>query len=292
MIAKRWFALDVTVSAGVADIVEEALADTSDLGTSIDSLKKSREAPVCISAFFSEPPSLAEVRANVEAAITDHGFPTDSVSSIELRTVEDADWLAEWKRHWQPTETGRFVVSPPWLEPDLDDKLLIRIEPNMAFGTGTHETTQLCLEAISELYEPSQTLLDVGSGTGVLSIAAALLGGRDIIACDTDADSVKIARENAALNDVGESIRFFDGSIGDRTPVVDMVCANLTLDVIEPMLPLLIKKARRYLLLSGILLEQETAIIEALKRSDISGPSLEIRRKGEWIAVIVSLPAS
>src|SRR5205085_3138018 len=104
------------------------------------------------------------------------------------RVVEEIDWLAEWKKHWQPTEVGRFVIAPPWQEIDPGDKILIQIEPNMAFGTGTHETTQLCLDAISELYRPQLTFLDVGTGTGILAIAAAKLGGDQVLACDTDAD--------------------------------------------------------------------------------------------------------
>jgi ribosomal protein L11 methyltransferase len=182
------------------------------------------------------------------------------------------------------------VVSPPWLDPGATDKLIILIEPNMAFGTGTHETTQLCLEAISELHTPDQSVMDVGTGTGILSIAAAKLGCRQITACDTDADAVAIARENARLNAVDDLIVFFDGSVDENSPSADLVVANLTIDVILPMLPLLIKITRRHLLLSGILAEQKPLITDALSE----GPDLkfEIRRKGEWIAVIVSSQAS
>lgn len=290
MTHETWFAVDVTVSPEAATAVEEALAAVSDLGTSLDSLRKHSDEAVVVTGFCSEMPGLTDVRLILDAMLAVHSIPTKVIHQVAMRTVENADWLGEWKRHWQPTEAGRFIVSPPWLDPDVGSRSLIRIDPNMAFGTGTHETTRLCLEAISDIYTPDQSMLDVGTGTGILAIAAAKVGGTDITACDTDNDSVKIARENASLNGVADQITFFDGSIENATPPADFVCANLTLDVISPMLSLLLEKAQRYLLLSGILVEQEFLITNAL--SEISDLKFEIRRKREWIAVIVSFPAS
>src|SRR5205823_1899344 len=141
--------------------------------------------------------------------------------------------------------------APPWESVDEPDKILVTIEPNMAFGTGTHETTRLCLNAVSEHYRPDQSFLDVGTGTGILAIAAAKIATEDtgvtakkdenlnktsvssvatILACDIDADSVQIATQNAALNGVAEKIDFFQGTVTPETPVSDFVCANLTLD--------------------------------------------------------------
>lgn len=292
MTTKVWYAVDVTISPNAAAAVEETLGDLADLGTAIDTLKRARDESVIVTGFFSEPADLADIRRELHATLRIHEISSDAIRNLETRTVEDADWLAEWKRHWQPTSVGRFLISPPWLDPDPGDKLLISIEPNMAFGTGTHETTRLCLEAISEIYTSDQTVLDVGTGTGILAIAAAKLGGTHITACDTDVDSVTIARENAALNGLAGHIDFSLGSINGLTPSADLVSANLTLDVITPMLPLLIKTARRHLLLSGILVEQEPLMIHALKKSEISDLKFEIRRQGEWISVIVYFPAS
>lgn len=292
MTSQAWFAVDVTVSPEATTAAEEALADLADLGSSLDSLRKQPGEAVVVTGYLSAEPDLTEIRRSLDVMLAVHGFSADSLHDITPRTVEDADWLAEWKRHWRPTEIGRFIVSAPWLDPDVGDRSLIRIEPNMAFGTGTHETTQLCLDVISDIYTSDQSMLDVGTGTGILAIAAAKLGGSRIIACDTDVDSVKIARENATLNDVAHKINFFDGSIDVDTPSADIVCANLTLDVIAPMLPLLLGKAQQHLLLSGILAEQEADITTQLARSQFSDLKFEIRRKGEWIAVIVSFPAS
>ena len=175
----------------------------------------------------------------------------------------------------------------------------------MAFGTGTHETTQLCLQAIGDNYRAGQTFLDIGTGTGILAIAAAKLATEStentreknkglsgnsvakILGCDIDADSVNIARENAIANGVGDSIEFIQGSINDKTPVFDFVCANLTVDVIQPMLPLLLAKTGEKLVLSGILVEQKNIISAELQKFEIS--TFEIQTAGEWLSVVISV---
>jgi ribosomal protein L11 methyltransferase len=155
--------------------------------------------------------------------------------------------------------------------------------------------------AIDENYTPDMSLLDVGTGTGILAIAAAKLATEHtekeqknisvssvakILACDTDADSIKIARENADANRVDDKIEFSLGSITGETPEFDFVCANLTLDVITPLLPLLIGKSRRLLLLSGILAEQEDAIVPNLRNSQIT--HFRIEKAGEWISILIN----
>lgn len=295
---QKWFAVVITVAAEAAEAVESALNVLGTIGTETDGLRKAKGEPLLVSGYFDEPPRDLDIRDAVESSLHIHGFSPDAVTSIETRTVEETDWLAEWKRHWRPTTVGAFIIAPPWESVADSDKIVISIEPNMAFGTGTHETTQLCLKAIGELYRPGQSLLDVGTGTGILSIAAAKLAGNGsgnddasvppvarILACDTDSNSVTIARENARLNGVADEIEFFEGSIDDETPVFDLVCANLTIDVIVPILPLLLAKTRTTLLLSGILAEQQDQIEQEFARSRVS--AVVIERAGEWISVIV-----
>src|SRR2546423_12368035 len=116
---------------------------------------------------------------------------------MSVREVEERDWRAEWKKGWRAVEVGRFVVAPPWSEvPDDEGRIVIRVEPGMAFGTGTHETTRLCLAAI-EKYFRGGSFLDVGTGTGILAIAAAkLFTQARIEACANDGGAVAIARAN------------------------------------------------------------------------------------------------
>jgi ribosomal protein L11 methyltransferase len=203
-----------------------------------------------------------------------------------LREVAEHDWLAEWKANWQPVEVGaRFLIAPPWSEINNSRRLVIRIEPGMAFGTGTHETTRLCLAAIEKHYTGG-SFLDVGTGTGILAIAAAkLFPQAHVEACDTDTEAVAIAQENAHLNDVSERIKFRVGTVEDQTPSAACVCANLTADVIIPLLPALINVTCERLILSGILATQTAQVRSALSESGVN--TCEIVPDGEWVAMIV-----
>jgi ribosomal protein L11 methyltransferase len=281
---KSWYAVDVIVADAATEAVEFAFNELDSLGTEIDSLGKHRGEPLCVTGFFDAPIETEAVRMAVDESFRIHDVTTNALVSISLRAVEETDWLAEWKKHWKPQDVARFTIAPSWSDVAMSDRITIRIEPNMAFGTGTHETTQLCLNSISELFLRDQSFLDVGTGTGILAIAAAKLGGRSILACDVDLDSVAIARENAVINGVSERIEFADGSITGETAVYDFVCANLTLDVIIPILPLLAEKTRKTLLLSGILAEQERFATDAIK--DLVFKDLRIDRAGEWISII------
>jgi ribosomal protein L11 methyltransferase len=294
---KKWFAVDIAVDAKAAESIESALNQLDALGTEIDDFRKTKDGQKCVTGFFDTLPDDADIRAAIDESIRIYGFTPDVLKSVARRVVEETDWLAEWKKYWKPTGIGDFVIAPPWESVNDSNKLVIRIEPNMAFGTGTHETTRLCLQAITDHYRAGKTFLDVGCGTGILAIAAARLAGRstakiekkppDFLAVDIDPDSIKIARANAAANDVGDRIEFTCGSIGNETRACDFVCANLTIDVIVPVLTLLLAKTRHTLVLSGILVEQKELIAAELKKFQIS--NFKIKIAGEWLAVIISM---
>ena len=291
---KIWYAVDILVEADTVEAAESALNELDSLGTEIDSLRKAKGEPQIVTGFFDNLPDADFVRETLEVSFSIYGFAPEAIKNISTRIVEETDWLAEWKKHWKPTLIAKFIIAPPWETVAETDKIVIRIEPNMAFGTGTHETTQLCLQAIGDNYKPNETFLDVGTGTGILAIAAAKLATEinedmpvaNILACDTDADSVRIAKENAVANGVEKSIVFTDGSIDDDTPRFDFVCANLTIDVIVPILPQLIAKSGSTLLLSGILAEQENLIVKELMK--FQNVDFQIERSGEWISVTVN----
>ena len=284
---KSWFAAVVTIDKAALDAAEHALNILDPLGIETDLLRKGGDSQATVSAYFDVAPDAAELCEQIVDAIEVFGLDADTEFSVSIAEVEDADWLAEWKRHWQPTVIGNFVISPPWFEVEDEERHIIRIDPSMAFGTGTHDTTQLCLAALEDEVKKGDSLLDVGTGTGILAIAAAMLGASPVGGNDTDADSVIIARENIAANGVADIVELHDGSITDATPDYDIVCANLTLDVIDPLLSLLAAKAKRTLILSGILAEQEASIRESLTKLGHDHPT--ITYSGEWIAVKVSL---
>ena len=283
---RRWFAVDVSVEPKASEAVESAFGVMGAIGTAADSLKKKPDEPVTVTGFFEEPVSLEDVEDAIGDEFAHTGFDRDAVHSIEFRIVEEEDWLAEWKKHWQPTEVGRFIVAPPWAPArDTEDRFAIKIEPSMAFGTGTHETTQLCLEAMGDIITSGMSVIDLGTGTGVLAIAAAKLGCKHIRAFDTDAHSVNIAEQNAEANGVIDTIMFYEGTIDEDTPAADLMIANLTLDVIKPILGLLVEKADIWLLLSGILATQREEIEQELRKFEIG--DVTVKQKGDWVSVLV-----
>ena len=283
---QRWQEIAITVRPEVVESIEFALNSLDALGTATSFKRVGQNETIVVSGFFHELPDDEAIQDELHFSLTSYGFDEESILSVERRSVEDQDWLAEWKKHWEPTPIGRFVIAPPWAEVVDRGKHVIRIEPNMAFGTGTHETTQLCISAIDRLYQPGMSFLDVGTGTGILAIAAAKLGdGKErIFACDTDEDSITIARENTASNGASQ-IDLEVGPIDEETPKFDFVCANLTVDVILPILDLLLQRSAQWLVLSGILAEQEGLIMEGLETNNVG--EFTIERQGEWIAVVV-----
>lgn len=296
-----WYSISVTVAPESSEAIEYAFNSLDALGTEINHLRKKNSETVTVIGYFNDLPDDERFQDELHYALRAYGLDEAAVLSVERKQVEDTDWLAEWKKHWKPSDVGAFVIAPPWSDVAETEKIVIRIEPNMAFGTGTHETTQLCLKAIENHYKPGDSFLDVGTGTGILAIAAAKINSKSQIsnfklrsqisnfklaACDTDVDSISIAKENAELNGVGGSIDFRVGSISDDTPVFDLICANLTLDVIEPLLSLLLAKAGKTLVLSGILSEQQQQIVAALKK--LGYQNFEISQSGEWISVLVN----
>ena len=287
----KWFALDVTLDRRAREAVEYGLMEAGALGTATDAPVESddraeEDSRARVVAYFDSPPSVERVRAALAEALRIYGLASSDVREMRLREVEERDWLAEWKKSWRAVEVGRFVVAPPWSEvPGDEDRIVIRVEPGMAFGTGTHETTRLCLAAI-EKYFRGGSFLDVGTGTGILAIAAAKLApSARVEACDTDALAVRVAEENARLNGVGGRVSFRVGTVGDATASADVTCANLTADVIVPLLPALLGATCGRLILSGILDTQAEQVRARLRELGVS--DCEVAQEGEWVSIIV-----
>ena len=279
----NWFALDVTLEPAAREAVEYALMEAGALGTET----KDSADELLTSGYFEREPERESVRAALFEALRIYGLASSAVREVRVREVAARDWLAEWKASWRPVEVGaRFLVAPPWSEIEhARDRIVIRIEPGMAFGTGTHETTRLCLVAV-EKYFDGASFLDVGTGTGILAIAAAKLRPHARInACDTDAEAIEIARANAQLNGVAAQINFYVGSVDEQTASADCVCANLTADVIAPLLPALVGATCGRLILSGILNTQAEAIRARLY--DLGINESELMTDGEWVAITI-----
>ena len=280
--ASLWHALDVVVEAQAREAVEYALMEAGALGT-----ETTDHEIFTVTGYYDRTPDRERVRMELAEALRIYELPSWSVREMGLREVPNEDWLGEWKKNWQPVESGRFIIAPPWSEVEFpDNRIVIRIEPGMAFGTGTHETTRLCLRAIEKYFEGG-SFLDVGTGTGILAIAAAkLFPEARISACDTDAAALEIARENARLNHTGNRIEFQVGSIDDSTASADFVCANLTADVIDRLMPSLIGVTCGRLVLSGILATQLDDLTVRIRECGVSD-AIETMRDGEWAAFVI-----
>ncbi|MEO7971347.1 MAG: 50S ribosomal protein L11 methyltransferase [bacterium] len=281
---RSWYALDVILTQEAHEAVEYALMEAGALGTETN---QRADDLLTVSAYFDASPEREVVRSMLAEALRIYELPGSSMREMNVREVADQDWLGEWKKSWQPVAVGeRFIIAPPWAEVAQSNRIVIRIEPGMAFGTGTHETTRLCLAAI-EKYFGGGSFLDVGTGTGILAIAAAkLFPDARIEAVDTDAQAVAIAAENARLNEVGANIDFRAASVDETTASADFVCANLTADVISSLLAQLIGATCGRLVLSGILDVQLQDVRTRLHEFGVSEP-LEIMSDGEWVALIV-----
>jgi ribosomal protein L11 methyltransferase len=288
---KNWHAVDVTARREASEAIEYGLMEAGAQGTEAN---ERHGANVLVSGYFDTAPEIEMIRPALLDALRIYSFKPEALIDLTTRDVPDRDWLAEWKRDWQPVQVGRFIIAPPWsqiTEPlavasgSSSQQLVIRIEPGMAFGTGTHETTRLCLKAI-EKYFRGGSLLDVGTGTGILAMAAAkLFPDAHIEAVDTDTEAVEIARENARLNGVEDRIAFSVGSVSEQTSSADLVCANLTAPVIVELLPLLLGATCGRLVLSGILAEQSELVRSRLL--ELGMDNFEIEQDGEWIALTI-----
>ena len=278
-----WHALDVELEASASEAVEYALMEAGALGTETEN---SNDSLIHVTGYFESVPDRERVRAELFEALRIYNLPSSSVRDMNVREVVERDWLEEWKQNWQPVEVGRFIVAPPWSDlKNTHDRIVIRIEPGMAFGTGTHETTRLCLNAIQKHFTGT-SFLDVGTGTGILAIAAAkLFPQAHVEACDTDETAITIARENAAANGVVDQINFRVGSVDETTASADLVCANLTADVISRMAQTLVSLTCGKLVLSGILETQLEMVQQSFRDCGIS--EFEVEQDGEWVSVII-----
>jgi ribosomal protein L11 methyltransferase len=215
--------------------------------------------------------------------------PEISRTQTETTLLAEQDWGENWKRFFRPVHvTSRFVVKPPWSSRRVKKgQISIDITPGMAFGTGTHATTRLCIRALEERLKNKRLhVLDVGSGSGILSIAAARLGAAEVLGLDIDGEAVKNARENVMQNRVSDIVEIRKGSIGDVRKRFDVVVANIDLGRLRRMRRPLIHhlRSRGFLILSGILEGGQERMLRYYRETRLL-KWVKATKEGEWVCL-------
>ena len=214
---------------------------------------------------------------------------------ITSSQTEDIDWINNWKQFFQSFYIDDILIKPTWepLKEEDKNKFLIEIDPGISFGTGKHETTQLCIRQIRKYLKEGERVLDVGCGSGILSIAALKLGAGSVVGTDVDGDCITSTHENMTVNHLAEnSGEFYVGNLIDDKAFqekigtgYDLVVANILADIIIPMAPALYQCAKEQgvLITSGIIDFKENEVKEALKQAGFE--ILEVNHQGEWVNV-------
>jgi ribosomal protein L11 methyltransferase len=307
-----WLEVSLTVNGELAESVADVFARFAPNGVMTEQGVKfldeedegTATGPITVRAYLEVNDQLEETRQKLEESLFYLGMIT-SVPTPTYKQIADQNWMEAWKEHYKPILIGqRLLILPAWLESPDPKRIPIKIDPGMAFGTGTHPTTQLCLELMEVHYDdgrqtivhrPSSVVIDVGCGSGILSIAALKLGADKVLGVDIDIESVKNSRENADLNEVGEELILGQGSVteilrGDfsfkSAPlVVANILAPILIRLFDAGLADLVEMGGE-IILSGILDHQAGNVVAA---AEAKGLKLNDQRQmNDWVALKMS----
>ena len=280
---KSWTRIDITCGTQTADILAAEFAEL--FGVSVEFIPDGIRIYLDSARFAGERERLLKTVESVRSPAGEAGI------GLALSEIADEDWSQTWKAHFKPLRVGRrFLVSPTWEKAPPDpERLVIRIDPGRAFGTGHHESTRLCLEWLESYpqdpgYNPAGlSLLDVGTGSGILAIGAALLGFRKVVGIDNDPEAIEVARENIIVNGLSGKIQLLCATIEEVSGRFDVIVANIhsmpLIGMSETMASKLSEGGR--LGLSGILAEQAGEVRAEYERRSLrlTGTTSE----GEWV---------
>ncbi len=256
--------------------------------------KKNEEDDVLIKTYVSEEKNVMEFVEIIKQKVLglkDFGIDIGE-GSVSLDQVNEADWANAWKAYYKPTKVGqRVVVKPTWEDYAMQDgDLIIELDPGMAFGTGTHETTSMCIRELEKYVNKDSKVFDIGCGSGILAIAAAKLGAKEVVAVDLDEVAVKVAKENVRENKVEKSVSVMHGNLTDVIKdKADVIVANIIADIIK----ILAKDVQNFMkedaifISSGIILDKVEEVKESLIENGFE--IVEVQKLGEWSAIVSKL---
>lgn len=282
----EWQELTIEINYEAGEAVAGLLEDAGAQGVIMEEIDNRQR----VIAYFQEE-QMEKIKNNTLPRIktlAKYGLDTGKVI-VEIKTRDDEDWSTSWQKFFHPVEAGhRFLITPSWEQVLETDRKVIKIDPGMAFGVGSHETTRICIDLLEKYINNSTIkMLDIGTGTGILSIVAAMLGVKEILAIDIDPAAVKSARENIIINKVSEQIQVKAGDLTVGVSVAyPFITANLLPDIILRLLPSIppLLTEGGLIVLSGIIREKTDLIIK-----ELAGYNLEVIDNtimGEWVGLV------
>ncbi len=283
-----WLEVSVETTGEGAEAVAEVLSRFAPRGVALEAGPEGFGAGlVAVRAYLPADDQLPRTRRRVEEALW-HLGQILPIPPPSFRIVAETDWAEAWKQHLTVLHVGRrLVIRPSWLPYiPAEGEVVVELDPGMAFGTGTHPTTQMCLLALEDWVRPGARVLDLGTGSGILAIAAAKLGARRVLALDTDPQAVLVARENVSRNGVADRVRVARGSLAQAIGRFDVVVVNILARVLIEMAEqgLARRLAREgRLIVAGLLAGQEEEVRDAFQRAGLA--VVGRRQVEDWVAL-------
>lgn len=300
---ESWLEIACDVPEEYAEVIADFLTNLTGNGVCVDNQSVDAFSPseipdsvrVVIKAYLSAASDPAPEMLEIETFMSEFSrrHPSATFGIPQLSAVNSEDWSNSWKVHFKPLRVGkRLLIVPTWEETtELPGDLVLRIDPGMAFGTGGHETTRLCLELLEQVMEENPlllvpSLLDLGTGSGILAMAASLLGAGRILALDIDPDAVVVAHENLALNGLLDSVECGTEPLESLSENFDIILANILAEELVRLAPYLAQRLLPggALILSGILAEKEKMVRQGFVTQTLK--YCQTVKAGEWIAML------
>jgi ribosomal protein L11 methyltransferase len=287
----------LATSAENAEAVADVLARFASGGTAISGETDTAGATLTVCGYLPEPAASEAVQDRVREAIW-HLSQISPLPEPTFRWIEAEDWSESWKANFRPLAIGRrLLVLPPWIEQADPERLSLVLDPGMAFGTGAHPSTRMCLEALENLVRTQDVVVDLGCGSGILSVAAALLGAGTVLACDIDTEAIAATTQAAERNGVASQIEVFQGSLpeaaarlADHRPA-DIVVAN----ILAPILARLLGEGMAHLarpggwiILAGVLQEQRNDLDASARSAGLEFEAEAV--DGIWVTMTYRKP--
>ena len=250
-----------------------------------------------VSFYVEDLSNLENIMHQVNAGLDEIAeFVNVGERTLSVSETEDKDWINNWKQYFKPFTVDDILIKPTWetIPEEHKDKLLIQIDPGTAFGTGMHETTQLCIRQLRKFITPETELLDVGTGSGILAILSLMFGAKHAVGTDLDICAVEAVAQNCEVNGIDPAQ--FDMMIGNIITdkevqdkvgyeCYDIVVANILADVLVPLTPVIVHQLKKggIYITSGIIDDKEQTVVEAVKAAGLE--VLEVTYQGEWVSV-------